>query len=425
VKLGDAAVDPLIAEVEKLPLATDPNYIGQCVIALGELKAPRATSVLITVLESEWMQLVYWASASLADIWEGKAGTNEQGKLANAMLLGKLYSNRPSLAVLGPALALVRMNNIPIAHPEGMTPEQLREEISKWVAQNPGALPPPEQQPWQVLLHTALAATDAAARQTALQILQQKGDLGPIEPILSVLAKAGQTPDAASSDLGKLLTAITGVAFPPEGTAPTASSQDLVATWKGFWFQKLSRQTDPKYVSYAWRELENSLRLYEDSPSENTDAPLRYYRSVLLYQLRGPDAIPSVASPQAKELMSKPLEAKKRIAEALAKLETPGSALDKSVQLNIISDETSKKPGPGETSQKIGREVALQFLGRLDRLAKEEPNQKMAKLLGTILWQVSGIPCDLDRDTIERRRDKLTEWENAAKKVGLPLELLP
>jgi hypothetical protein len=422
VKLGDAAVDPLIAEVAKLPSSTDPSYIGQCVIALGELKAPRATSVLLTVLESERMQLVYWACSALGDIWEGKAGTSDQGKLANAMVLARLYSPRPSLALLGPALALVQMNGIPITRPEGMAPEQLKDEVGKWFEQNPGALPAPQQQPWQVLLHAALAGTDAAARQTALQILQQKGDLGAVEPILSVLAKAAQPPDAASNDLGKLLAAMTGVAFPPEGAAPTATSSDLVTGWKGNWFRKLIAQTDPKYVLYAWRELETSLHLYEESPSEETVIPVRYYRSVLVYELRGPDAIPAAGSPQAKELMTKPLEVKKRIGDALTKAETQESAIERSIQLNIISDEMSKRAGKDE---KIGREVTLQFLTRLDKLARKEPNQKTAKLLGTILGQASGIPCDLDRDSIERRGDRLKEWENEARRVGLPLDLVP
>jgi hypothetical protein len=413
VASGNEAVAPLIAAVEELPATADTSYVGNCIIALGELKAQEATDALITALDSGKMQIVYWAAMALANIWEGKGATNEQARPVNAALLGAVCSDVPPIDTLGPALALVKINGMPIVRPESLEPEKLADQVGEWFNANPAALPPADQRPWPVNLYVVLTSADEAARQGALQALRQSGDLGPIEQILGVLSVEGSADESVRSSLTQLLNDLTGVPFPPAGADAAAAPAGLVVAWKWQWFAKLSRQTDKKYVLYSWRQLEDSLRFYAESPSDDTAGSVRFYRLALLYQLGDPSAIPVGGSTQAKNLLTKPLTTKRRIADALAVLEGTPSSFDKSTQLGIIEDETNGK---------AGKEVCVLFLGRLARLAANEANLNFAQQLGRILSQVSAIPCDLERSTIERRRDMLTEWENRVREAGFTLE---
>ena len=412
VKLGDVAADALIAEVEGHQQTEDASYVGWCMLALAELKAERATDALIGVLGSSNMQLVYQAASVLGTVWEGKRGTDEKAKQVNAALLGSLYSDAPSAAYLGPALSLVKVNGIPVSRPESMKADDLSAEIDRWMAANPAALPAVDQRPWQLNLRMARTSSDPAVQQSAIQAIRQKRELGPVEAILDALAEEASLPDAVRTELAGLLGELTGVPFPPQGADGPADEQIL--RWKRLWVQVLKAKTDRKHMAYAWRELESSLRRYDDSPSEATAKQVRDFRAVVIYQLPDPDAIPGGASARAKKLLSKPLEIKKRISAAMTALERQAMASEKLSQLKIID---------AQVSQEGGQEIGVLFLGGLAALAGPEVNQPVLRQIGDLLSTISGIPCDVSSIRPEKRRSDLEKWAETVRKIGLPLEI--
>jgi hypothetical protein len=411
VALGSAAVDPLVAVVTKHREASDTNCIGHCLIALGELKAEEATSALMDVLQSHYMQFAYEAASALGSIWQGKGSSGEQAKLVNAALLGMLHSDVPDAALYGPGLALVKINDIPIQRPEGKTEQELAQAVDDWFAQNPDALPSPDKRPWQLNLLTVLNSDDYGVRQVALDALRQSGQLGPVEPMLSVLAEEGSATEAAREELAGLLGELTGIPFPPPSENPEA---DPVVAWRWLWFAALSKETDERHVAYAWGQLEASLRGYFEDPNDDAAGPVKFFRAVLIYQLADPSAIPAGATPRARDLLSKPLGIKKRLADAVAVLESKPGGFEKATQLDIIQTEIGRS--------KAAREVGLLFLSRLSGLAREEADAQAAKQMGAILSKLSGIPCDLERSTLEKRREVLDKWEETVRRTGVSLE---
>ena len=415
VELGELAIDPLVEAVGGYQTGADANYVGQCMIALGELKAESATDTLIDVLDSNDLQLVYLGSAALGSIWRGK-GSQEEAKKVNAALFGVFYSDVPPLTLFGPGLALAKINGMPIQRPDSKTPAALYDEISAWLEAHPDALPPADQRPWQLNLYTARRTQDAAERQAALEAFGQTRSLQAVEPILAVLADEESAPDAVRQELGAVLGDLTGVPFPlAEGDADvTVAEQVYDWRWWG-WLDKLRQQTDERYVSYAWRQLEKALRDYAGSPDEESAALVQYYRAALLSQLPDRSALPGSASDKARELLAGPLDIKKRIAEALNQLEGGIPDFDKQTQLRNVAEETEKK---------FGQEIGALFLGRLAALARDEVNLNIAKQYGAVLSGISGIPCDLGYSALEKRQENLDEWQQEVlERGGVPLEL--
>ena len=412
VKLGAEAVGPLAAEVRKHRQSEEVNYIGHCILALQELKAPAATDALVDVLDSTNLQLLYQASAALGQIWQGKGGADPAALKVNAALLAALNSEISLVALYGPALALVEINGIPIERPQSVEPADLKEQVSAWFAQNADRLPPIEQLPWQVNLRTVLTTQDASVRQAAVQALIRKRELGPVEPILDALAQQESAPAAAGDDLANVLGQLTGLAFPPTGTQQSAKAEQ-VAQWRKLWYAALQKETDQRHRDYAWKQLEIKLRRYLQKPGESTIQPLKEFRAVLLHQLPDPDAIPPGASPKAKELLGEPLQIKATMTKSMEVLEGRPNPAQKASELNTVL-QALRKPQ--------GAELGRQFLGRLLRLARLETNVTVASQFGLALWQISDIPCELGLNSPAERTAALNEWSATAKKLGLPLE---
>jgi len=282
---GEAA-SLLVAELEKGDQTADANFIANCIIALGDLKAQQATDALLAALESPNMQIAYLAAKALGNIWEGQGSADPTVKRVNAALLALLYSDIPPVGVYGPGLALVRINNIAVRRPENLTPEELVSNIETWANGNSDALPPVDQQPWQLNLHTVLTTRDAAVRQAAFQALRQKRALEAIEPALEALA--GNADADVRNALGSLLTELTGVPFPPQGQSASDPAEE-VAQWRELWLNELKQRTEQRFIDLAWSELDKKLRLYYDSPSDEAAKAVRDYRNVLIFQLSGPE----------------------------------------------------------------------------------------------------------------------------------------
>lgn len=409
VEIGQVAVSPLIAVVEGHQDAEDANYTGHCILALGELKARESTDALIDVLDSASLSLAYWSAMALGEIWEDQTGADAQVKRVNAALLALLYSDLPPVMTYGPGLALISINRIPVVRPTSKTSEQLLAEIDRWLAANADSLPPAEEQPWQLNLRTALTTQDAATQQDAIQALRQKRELGPVKPILDVMAGERSVPASVRDELAKLLGELTGVTFPPElaEDAPTPAAQ--VEAWRVLWFKELRQRSEPKYINYCWSELENALRRYATGPSEVAANKIKYFRAALIYQLPDPEAIPASATPNAKTLLSAPLEIKKKIGDAVAALESGLPPYERASQLSVIEEQLEVK---------YGQDVGGLFPETLARLAYDEDNLRVAAQIGKVLTKISGVPCNLDHPQREARLARLDEW---TKTVGIEL----
>jgi len=405
VKAGQLAITPLIEVVKGREDAEDANYVGHCVLALGELKAREATDLLIGALGTSNVQLAYWSATALGQIWEGLGASEPQARQVNAALLAALYSDMPDAFAYGPGLALIKINNIGATRPESMAPEELRTAVDAWLAGNMGSLPPADRQPWQLNLRAVLTSRDEATRQDALQALRQKRELGPVEPMLEILEDEQSGSAPVRQALGQLLGELTGVPFPPDvqDSAPDAASQ--VREWRREWLAELTKHTEPRYVAYCWRELENSLREYAADPGETTARPIVYYRTALLHQVPDAEAIPATASPKAKELLTDPLKTKKKIADAVVGLEGNPADYEKRPLLDVIKEELRD-----EEKAKYARDVAAMFLPRLARLAREERNANVADTYGDLLSMISRIPPGLDHPQLDVRQARLDQW---------------
>jgi len=95
-------------------------------------------------------------------------------------------------------------------------------------------------------------------------------------------------------------------------------------------------------------------------------------------------------------------------------LETSPEAYQKSMQLRIIEDELRKPHG---------KDVGLQFLGRLVAVARNETDETVARQLGRVLGLLSGIPCPLDAPSLDGRQQQLREWVDLVRMTGLQVEV--
>lgn len=415
VAMGDSAVDGLIGEVSKFRQTADANFIAHCILALGELKAERATDTLVDALSSVNLEIAYAACSALGTIWEGRGGSDEATQRVNVALLALLHSDVPPATLYGPSLALIKVNNIPSKRPTGKTPEDLKAEVVTWISGNV-SLPPATEQPWPLNLHTLVTGDDESSRQEAAQALRQKRLLEPVEGILAALARAQELPGSAGDLLAQLLGELTGIPYPPEGADSGLDDSQLVRYWRSLWFEKLREQTEARYVKYAWGELENSLRQYEAAPSQEGADRVKFFRMVLIYQLPDRRALPQSASGKARNLLAEALSVKKNLDDAVGAIEQQPGSWDKLTQLSTIGE---------NVADTTGQEIGILFLGRLAQLAWNEIDQNVARRMGRVLTKISGIPIDLDRTKLETRHRNLRTWAQAVRAMGLPLEFSP
>jgi hypothetical protein len=388
----------VIAEVKARNQADDINFVGQCILALGELEAEEATEVLLGALSDPDQQIAYQATVALRRTWEDRDMADQAARQVSVALLAASYSDLPGPALLGRRLAFARVNNVTGERaPAGFTAAELRSAIDRWLLANIDGLPGVGNLPWQVVLRLALVSQDQAVRAEAIQALRQRRELGPVGLILEVLADSG-TPEEVRSGLSALLGELTGIPFPPQEEA----SDSPVAAWRKLWMEELKSRTDAKHTSYAWRELERNLLHYLSEPGDAAAERLADVRAAVIAQLPGPGAIPAVTSAQARDLMVPVLESKEAITAALAVLSDPDAAdYDKAEQLGNIEEEIATPHG---------REVGMQLIEPLAQAAARETNPMFATRLGNVLWYISEIPLELTSDSPEQRREKLTEW---------------
>jgi hypothetical protein len=333
-----------------------------------------------------------------------------------------LYADMPDVAVFGPGAALVRINAITsIDRPTNMTADGLRNSLSAWAGANPGALPPLNDQPWQLGVRIALTTSDAAVRSDALQAVQDKRELAALEPLVGALGQGNTLTGQARKDVGDLVGALSTVAFPVPSTED-ADAAEQVRSWRRAWLAYLQEPggKDEKHIQYSWQQLEAALRSYKDAPSDAEAEDVKYFRAALLSQFDGAGQIPASASPAVKKLLEAPLAAKQEIAKAVAVVEQATGNADEtyemSRQLRIIQQ---------ELEDDVAVEVGRMYAERLAAVAYSERNARTCGTIGQILSRVSGVPVELNFADIDARRQRLQRWADEYNNRFSPRIALP
>lgn len=405
----------VIAEVENRHETDDVNFVMHCIIALGEIGDVDATEALLDAAQDQNLRIAYRAAMALGRIWEEEGLRSPEAVRVNVDLLAHFYSPLPDAFAYGPGIALSVINGLMSAEEAGRRgPEQLRSDVDDWVQANRNDLPPLLEWPWQLLFRRVLVSEDAAERQEAIEALLQQRALGPVEQILDAIRRQ-QLPEQELEALADLLGQVTGVPYPPPDYVNN-TVEDAIEEWRERWMDRLKTRTDQKYLDYAWKELELALRRYEVQPSDADAQRVAALRSVLVQQLPGPDAIPAHASPEARTLLTDPLQSKQVIAAAVQVLQDEEATdFDRASALEDIEAEVRRRHGPV---------VGEQFLQPLANVAAAETNLMFATRLGNILWAISGIPLQLEDPSQQVRDRRLQDWAEALEaREGIALEL--
>jgi hypothetical protein len=414
VPAGQALRQALVAQAATWRRTDDRNFVGHCFIALGELRAQEATSVLLEALESPVPVDVYLASQALGRIWAGKDATSDQARQVILGLLVSLYSMEAGPASYGPGVAVGLVTGLATAEQlHDARPEEILAQADAWVDANPAVLPPVAQRPWQMLLRAALTGS-AAARTEAVQAMRQQRNLAPVESLLE--AQAGSAvPAGAKQELAELLGELTGIAFPPQGVEDDPKRQ--VAAWHDAWHAALATRQDQRLTDYVWQEIERSLRRYHVKPSDVLSGHLAGLRSAVIRRANGPGDIPAEASSGAVRLTQAPLAAKEAMAGALGVLgDESATDFDKVDALGVLQEQVNQPYGP---------EVGQLFVRELAHAAYREANHMFQIDLGFVLGQITGIPLDLSEPAAPaKRKEKLAEWARTiAEKKGIQINL--
>lgn len=396
VSVGQPAVQPLIDEVSGYKTIGDQNYVVNCIIALGDLGDPAATDVLLQTLQSHNEHISYQSGVALGKIWEEQQSSSRIAEV-NAELLGVFYQSYPDMKGMGAAIGLSRINGFSFRPQDLSMDTDLRTRMEQWWTTGQADLPPLDAQPWPLLLRRVIVNQNNQARQ---QLISRK-PLEAVDRIVRHLARPGsEVPQNVWQNLGNVLAQITGVEFPPSDAGQGAGRKEQVARWAQKWAVKLRQTTDKEHINYVWRKLEEKVQQLKMEPTDQLTGEIQGYREILLTQMASPDDIPPDASREVTRLLAEPLEVKQDIADSVAQLQQSVPDWQKLELLQDIKDSLTE---PG------GTEVAGQFIGRITALARKEKNKNVLALLGDVMSRISGIPCDLTSETVDRSQ-AMKDW---------------
>ncbi len=412
VEFGKAAVPGLVGELRAFQQQADTSYVANCILALGELKglgtADRKTAmgVLIPALHAQFPQIRYAAALALKQIWTAGEGRDlEALRAVNAALAGSLFDMSVSSESYGPGLALFEINNVdrvtpkaggPAIRPASLTPEELRDQVESWVAENPDLLPPLDQQPWQLLLATVGRNPDPAARQEARGILVRKRPLLAVDTIARYL-RSGTLDAALWRDLADVLAGITGQEFPR--TLPPEPGV-VVSRWMQEWEEHLKGRRDEAHRRYSWQRFERAVALARNEPTGARFEEVRHLREILLHQFDALADMPEDASPRARELIEGMLGAKANCVEAVKGLQGDPSDHQKRVYIGRM-EQVADSEG--------GKAIARQFLGELVALARKEESQQILNQVARLLTSITDVPLQLPAELTPAARGKVIE----------------
>ena len=426
VELGQPAVPLLVEQVRAFRSDPDVGFTGHCIRALGILRAAEATDALIEALNAHQAQLRYFSAEALGEIWTGRSPDQDTLRKVNAALLASVLDSRGSPAVYGPGLALIDINGVSVAQFSFLARDENRKgkfELDKaeyletdeipmvatvWAMRNPGRFPPVEQQPWQMVLERAIRSDDAAQRREARDVLVRRSSLEAIGAILGYLreedAKIG---DAQRRELGDLLTAISGVEFPP--AVEDATRSELAAAWLDSWIESLKSHGEEHFRLYAWRSFERAVDEVDRGADDAAHRELTGFQDAVLFMMDSPRQLPKGALPAARALVADRLAAKESFLAYLDGLKKAERFDEKDRHIQEMLDSLLTPEG---------REMARLFTDDLAGAARTEQNRGILRLLAELMTDVSGVTIRLDYASSDQRLRAIDEWLEAVERQG-------
>jgi len=412
VKLGVAAVPRLVGEVNRFRQETDHNYIANCALALGEIagvggpERRAATAALIPALRAPSAEIRYAAAVGLGGLWDGAGQQDvETLRAVNAALVAALFEASVDAEVYGPGPALFEINDIGVpdsggvSRPTSLAPTELRDQVAAWAATHPEALPPLEQQPWQLLVARITRSADPAVRAEARALLVRVKPLEAVEMLLRYLG-SDELAGPLWSELGDILTELTGVEFPPQGSG--GERRAAVELWTQRWDEQLKTRRDEAHRAYSWERFERAVARASSAPGVEALERVEQLREILICQFDSLESVPEDASPSARELVEEVLSAKQQFIEALAGLEqasTYGQKLTYVKKLEEVAE------GEG------GNTIVRQFLDKLTAIMRVEDSDQILNRLARLLTPATGVPLLFDSQfTLRERNNAIDMW---------------
>lgn len=414
VERGENAVPELTDVVENWRAQPDIGYVTACMLALarmGEAARP-ATDALKEALNAPSSQIRYAAARALGNAWSGSGEATDQVRQLNAALLANTYSaafTRRGAEAYGPVLALIQINRISID--KGGKPtvtsvplQALRQQVGRWMARNPDALPAVEDQPWELLFARLLRQPRSDAGQNAKDLLIRRKALEAIRAITRTLGsdrvRVGTT---RWQELADLLTGISGVEMPRDSDM---AGYELVADWSDRWLEALQGRAGEKYRAYSIERFERAISEAKDDPRPEVLNQVEQIKTVLLHQLKSPDQLPENISPEARDLLEKPLAIKGQFATAVKAFAEDEQAHRRLQSVKRMQRLVSENEGP---------RVARQFLDQLVDFSRKEERRQILVALARLLRNSTGVPIvfgELSRDERNQRLDAWVEQVN-------------
>ncbi|MFW6044886.1 MAG: HEAT repeat domain-containing protein [Planctomycetota bacterium] len=405
---GDEAVPPLLEVVQSWRGRTDNQFVSGCMLALGRIGGParEATDHLLEALTATDARLRYSAAKALGEIWKGEGG-GEDVREVNAALLACFYSiayEDRGVEAYAPAFSLIVINEIDVdlggaASVASVPLQGLRNQVGRWAAKKPNSLPPFEEQPWELLFTYILNRPGSEAAQEAQEVLNRRKPLMAVDAIIRTLA-GGRIKVGSErwQQLARVVTGISGVSMPEDSEENPAS---VVEDWSARWLDDLRDRTGEKHREYTLNKFERTIKEAGANPTEEALDEIEKMKSVLLVQLEGPDDLPEDLSPEAHQMLQKPMKIKHQLAQAVQKFSENEEAHRRLQTVKRMQRIVDRREGT-----RVGR----QFLDELVEFAREERRRHVLADLSDLLRDIGGMPVVLTEQDQDEKNKRLEEW---------------
>ncbi|MDP6107079.1 MAG: hypothetical protein QGI33_01415 [Candidatus Brocadiia bacterium] len=413
-RIGTRAVPHLIKAIDTPDDRVDLGYYLFCIEALRMLEAREATGALIRATLSPVPAIRYVAATALGELWtsrgRGDSRPEEEMKQVNAVLAASAYVAGASPGVFAPGMALAGINGVdevpsPFEQGKSILVKNLGEAemlafVRWWQVNNAGRLPPSEEQPWSLVLTTAIDDRDAARRQNARDNLTLDNPQEVVEEIATRLGAEGVSP-ARWRDLAGLATAISTVELDPN-VGPDGRV-DALKKWRDGWVQKLRKSMQPKEHRFTWARFEEAIAAAYVGRTQAAMDEADMWEAVVIEQLESLDQIPESASEEARRRVAPSITVKALFIEGVATLKVPGvSGYEKKNLLGAMR---------GSARPVQYRAIGVQFIDELVGVARQSEDSGVLQGLAELLEQLTGVPLTLSgQSTQEDRHRMLDGW---------------
>ncbi len=412
-KIGLPAVPHLIKAIDTPIDTVDLGYYIFCIDALRMLEAREATDALIRATGSPAPAIRYVAASALGELWTSRgqrdARPEEELKQVNAALVASAYAAGASPGVFAPGMALADINGVDeVPNPykgrqfievKNLGATEMLAFVRWWQVRSPGRLPPLEEQPWSLVLTTAVDDRDATRRQDALDSLELDKPQEVVEGLVTRLGAEGVSP-ARWRNLATLLEEISAVELDPN--VGLDGRVDALEKWHGNWVQKLRKSKQPKEHRFTWARFEDVIAAAYVERTQGALDEADLWEDVVIEQLDSPDQIPESATAEARRRVTASIRVKALFIEGVAKLKDPEvSGYDKKNLLAALR---------GSVRPAKYRAIGVQFIDELVSVARLSEDQGVLQGLAEHLEQLTGVPLSLGQSTPEDRSTRLDGW---------------